>query len=191
MSGRFIDNFLADLLQRQFSSFFFRCRELLLNNNLLRVLPYEIGKLFHLQILGLHGNPLGKDVMSIYNEPNGTQKLLTYLLDNLTGKWHSPHVNFYNENEKMRQLLRQTEENKVRCENITRLLRTNNFENEMIVVKTKKGSMKKKCGGTNSLPFQMLCANESPSNHLLFTSISIDSKIMLTPVEILSMLNQS
>lgn len=61
------------------------CRELLLNNNLLRVLPYEIGKLFHLHILGLHGNPLGKDIMSIYNEPNGTQKLLTYMLDNLSG----------------------------------------------------------------------------------------------------------
>ncbi|XP_055645425.1 CCR4-NOT transcription complex subunit 6-like [Toxorhynchites rutilus septentrionalis] len=59
-------------------------RELLLNNNLLRVLPYELGKLFHLHVLGLHGNPLGKDVMSIYNEPNGTQKLLTYMLDNLT-----------------------------------------------------------------------------------------------------------
>ena len=59
----------------------------MLNNNLLRVLPYEIGKLFHLHILGLHGNPLGKDVMSIYNEPNGTQKLLTYMLDNLTGEW--------------------------------------------------------------------------------------------------------
>lgn len=61
-------------------------RELLLNNNLLRVLPYEIGKLFHLHILGLHGNPLGKDVMSIYNEPNGTHKLLTYMLDNLSGE---------------------------------------------------------------------------------------------------------
>lgn len=61
-------------------------RELLLNNNLLRVLPYEIGKLFHLHILGLHGNPLGKDVMSIYNDPNGTQKLLTYMLDNLSGE---------------------------------------------------------------------------------------------------------
>uniref|UniRef100_U5EWB3 poly(A)-specific ribonuclease n=1 Tax=Corethrella appendiculata TaxID=1370023 RepID=U5EWB3_9DIPT len=59
-------------------------RELLLNNNLLRVLPYELGKLFHLHILGLHGNPLGKDVMSLYNEPNGTNKLLTYMLDNLT-----------------------------------------------------------------------------------------------------------
>lgn len=61
-------------------------RELLLNNNLLRVLPNEIGKLFHIHILGLHGNPLGKDVLSIYNEPNGTHKLLTYMLDNLTGK---------------------------------------------------------------------------------------------------------
>lgn len=59
-------------------------RELLLNNNLLRVLPYELGKLFHLHVLGLHGNPLGKDVMSIYNEPNGTNKLLTYMLDNLS-----------------------------------------------------------------------------------------------------------
>ncbi|MEQ2171834.1 CCR4-NOT transcription complex subunit 6-like, partial [Goodea atripinnis] len=30
-----------------------RCRELLLNNNLLRVLPYELGRLFQLQTLGL------------------------------------------------------------------------------------------------------------------------------------------
>lgn len=59
-------------------------RELLLNNNFLRALPHEIGKLFHLQVLGLHGNPLQKEIISIYNEPNGTQKLLTYLLDNLT-----------------------------------------------------------------------------------------------------------
>lgn len=61
-------------------------RELLLNNNLLRVLPNEIGKLFHIHILGLHGNPLQKELQSIYNEPNGTQKLLTYLLDNLSCK---------------------------------------------------------------------------------------------------------
>uniref|UniRef100_A0A1A9VVJ7 Uncharacterized protein n=1 Tax=Glossina austeni TaxID=7395 RepID=A0A1A9VVJ7_GLOAU len=58
--------------------------ELLLNNNFLRVLPYEIGKLFHLHILGLMGNPLQKEFLSIYNEPNGTQKLLTYMLDNLS-----------------------------------------------------------------------------------------------------------
>lgn len=31
------------------------CRELLLNNNLLRVLPYELGRLFQLQTLGLKG----------------------------------------------------------------------------------------------------------------------------------------
>lgn len=67
-------------------------RELLLNNNLLRVLPNEIGKLFHIQILGLHGNPLQKDLQSIYNEPNGTQKLLTYLLDNLSCKFFSPFI---------------------------------------------------------------------------------------------------
>lgn len=66
----------------------FICRELLLNNNLLRVLPNEIGKLFHLHILGLHGNPLGKEVLSIYNDSNGSHKLLTYLLDNLSGEWH-------------------------------------------------------------------------------------------------------
>lgn len=65
---------------------FLNCRELHLNHNLLRVLPYEIGKLFHLHVLGLHGNPLGKEVLSIYNEPNGTNKLLTYMLDNLTGE---------------------------------------------------------------------------------------------------------
>ncbi|XP_039968872.1 CCR4-NOT transcription complex subunit 6-like isoform X1 [Bactrocera tryoni] len=59
-------------------------RELLLNNNYLRNLPYEIGKLFHLHVLGLMGNPLQKEFLSIYNEPNGTQKLLTYMLDNLS-----------------------------------------------------------------------------------------------------------
>lgn len=68
-------------------SFLFPFRELLLNNNFLRVLPYEIGKLFHLHVLGLMGNPLQKEFLSIYNEPNGTQKLLTYMLDNLSSKY--------------------------------------------------------------------------------------------------------
>uniref|UniRef100_A0ABD2WSX8 Disease resistance R13L4/SHOC-2-like LRR domain-containing protein n=1 Tax=Trichogramma kaykai TaxID=54128 RepID=A0ABD2WSX8_9HYME len=63
-------------------------KELLLNQNFLRVLPYELGKLFQLQILGLHGNPLSKDVMAIYGEPQGTHKLLSYMLDNLSGEWH-------------------------------------------------------------------------------------------------------
>lgn len=64
-------------------------RELLLNQNYLRVLPYELGKLFQLQVLGLQGNPLSKDVMTLYGngEPTGTNKLLTYMLDNLQGKW--------------------------------------------------------------------------------------------------------
>lgn len=65
----------------------FLFRELILNHNLLRVLPFEIGKLFHLHTLGLHGNPLNKDVMSLYSESSGTLKLLSYMLDNLSGEW--------------------------------------------------------------------------------------------------------
>ncbi|XP_054269179.1 CCR4-NOT transcription complex subunit 6-like isoform X2 [Macrosteles quadrilineatus] len=58
-------------------------RELLLNHNHIRALPYELGKLFQLQILGLAGNPLTKECLKLYSEPNGTQKLITYLLDSL------------------------------------------------------------------------------------------------------------
>ncbi|CAH0553446.1 unnamed protein product [Brassicogethes aeneus] len=58
-------------------------RELQLCHNFLRILPYELGKLFNLMVLGLAGNPLNKDIMNIYSEPNGTQRLLTYMLDNL------------------------------------------------------------------------------------------------------------
>ncbi|XP_042594092.1 CCR4-NOT transcription complex subunit 6-like isoform X2 [Cyprinus carpio] len=60
-------------------------RELLLNNNQLRVLPFELGKLFQLQTLGLKGNPLTQEIMSLYKEPDGTRRLLSYLLDNLNG----------------------------------------------------------------------------------------------------------
>jgi len=59
-------------------------RELYLNNNQVRVLPFEFGKLFKLSQLGLKGNPLTQDMMAIYMEPNGTQKLLIHLLDQLT-----------------------------------------------------------------------------------------------------------
>ncbi|XP_050300487.1 CCR4-NOT transcription complex subunit 6-like isoform X2 [Anthonomus grandis grandis] len=41
-------------------------------------------------ILGLVGNPLSKDIMTIYSEPNGTQKLLTFMLDNLQVTTPSP-----------------------------------------------------------------------------------------------------
>lgn len=75
-------NWYCKLELRVHSSF----RELHLHNNYLRVLPYELGKLFHLQLLGLQGNPLSKEMLSIYNDNNGTAKLLTYMLDNLQGK---------------------------------------------------------------------------------------------------------
>ncbi|XP_022111639.1 CCR4-NOT transcription complex subunit 6-like [Acanthaster planci] len=59
-------------------------RELLLNNNYLRSLPFEMGRLFQLQVLGLKGNPLNSDVLGIYNEHNGTPRLLSYMLDNIS-----------------------------------------------------------------------------------------------------------
>lgn len=58
-------------------------QELMLNNNFLRNLPFELGKLFRLMLLGLKGNQLSPDIMSIYSEPNGTRKLLEYMLDSL------------------------------------------------------------------------------------------------------------
>ncbi len=33
---------------------------------------------------GLRGNPLAPDLVNIYNQMNGTQKLLTFLLDHLS-----------------------------------------------------------------------------------------------------------
>lgn len=62
-------------------------RELLLNNNNLHFLPYELGKLFKLQTLGLKNNPLTKELAVLFNEPGGTFRLLSYLLDNLTCKY--------------------------------------------------------------------------------------------------------
>lgn len=60
-------------------------RELLLNNNILRILPCELGRLFLLQSLGVSGNPLSHDILAMASEVNGTAKLLTFLIDNLTG----------------------------------------------------------------------------------------------------------
>lgn len=61
-------------------------RELHLGYNLLRSLPHEIGRLFQLQVLGLAGNPLCQEILKLYSEPNGTHRLLMYLLDSLQGK---------------------------------------------------------------------------------------------------------
>lgn len=56
-----------------------------------------LGKLtFHIRCLGVDfvyydlilsaGNPLSQDILNIYQEPDGTRKLLNYMLDNLAGK---------------------------------------------------------------------------------------------------------
>ncbi|KAH9501544.1 CCR4-NOT transcription complex subunit 6, variant 2 [Dermatophagoides farinae] len=65
--------------------------ELYLNHNNLRQLPYELGRLFQLQQLALKGNPLTQELLVIYNEQNGVQKLLTYLLDNLQGRFQDQY----------------------------------------------------------------------------------------------------
>lgn len=52
-----------------------------LSYNSLRVLPNELGRLFRLKNLGLQGNPLPSEIMSLQLD-----KLLTLMLDNLTGK---------------------------------------------------------------------------------------------------------
>ena len=62
-------------------------KELLLCNNCLRVLPNELGRLFQLSTLGLKGNPLPKDILSLNAEQNGTAKLLAFMLDNLAGEF--------------------------------------------------------------------------------------------------------
>lgn len=65
--------------------------ELLLNDNQLRSLPLEMGRLFHLKRLGLKGNAsLSQDYLQIYQEPKGTQKLITYLLDHLAFQTPAP-----------------------------------------------------------------------------------------------------
>ena len=60
-------------------------RELYLNSNSLRMLPNELGRLFQLRVLGLQGNPLPADFLSMVEESNGTDKLLSWLLANITG----------------------------------------------------------------------------------------------------------
>lgn len=64
--------------------------ELLLNDNQLRTLPYEMGKLFHLKRLGLKGNNISSELSQIHQEPKGTQKLITYLLEHLAVQCPAP-----------------------------------------------------------------------------------------------------
>lgn len=64
--------------------------ELLLNDNQLRTLPYELGKLFHLRKLNLKNNAISPEILQIHQEPKGTQKLITYLLEHLAVQCPSP-----------------------------------------------------------------------------------------------------
>lgn len=65
--------------------------ELKLNDNQLRSLPLEMGKLFHLRSLDLKGNgSLNQELLQIYQEPKGTQKLITYLLEHLAAQCPAP-----------------------------------------------------------------------------------------------------
>lgn len=63
-----------------------RLKELYLANNYIRHLPLEMGRLFNVQILNLKGNPLPQELLQLQSEVNGTQKLLTLLLDALPCK---------------------------------------------------------------------------------------------------------
>lgn len=56
-------------------------RELLLFQNQLNALPFELGALFQLNVLGLHGNQLAEPLHTYASE--GTETVMTYLLDNL------------------------------------------------------------------------------------------------------------
>ena len=59
----------------------------MLNNNYLRALPYELGRLFNLDVLGLKGNPLSNEYLSIYSEHNGVSRLISYMLDNVSREY--------------------------------------------------------------------------------------------------------
>lgn len=64
---------------------------LLVKDNQIRALPLEMGKLFNLKKLELLGNPpLSQEIVQIYQEPKGTQKLISYLLDHLSAQFPAP-----------------------------------------------------------------------------------------------------
>lgn len=48
---------------------------------------------------GLKGNPLAPEILNVYSEPNGTSKLLAYLLDNLVGELFCFHILKYTSQE--------------------------------------------------------------------------------------------
>lgn len=59
-------------------------KELLAFDNNISVLPYELGFLFQLEVLGLHGNPLQEMIMSMLQK-EGTSAVIQFLRDNCPG----------------------------------------------------------------------------------------------------------
>jgi hypothetical protein len=55
---------------------------------------FFVSGLFSFPFAGLKGNPLPQDILSMYNEPKGTHRLLTFLLDNLNCEF--PFSSFIN-----------------------------------------------------------------------------------------------
>lgn len=64
-----------------------KLKTLYLFDNNLHSLPYEMGSLYHLETLGIEGNPLEEESKSEVMQ-NGTKALVTRLRENLPGKYN-------------------------------------------------------------------------------------------------------
>jgi CCR4-NOT transcription complex subunit 6 len=60
-------------------------RELLLFDNGISVLPWELGTLYQLETLGLEGNPASETFKTLLQK-EGTPAVIAYLRDNAPGK---------------------------------------------------------------------------------------------------------
>jgi CCR4-NOT transcription complex subunit 6 len=64
-------------------------RKLLLFDNQIQTLPYELGFLFNLDTLGIHGNPLDEEIKSRIMQ-EGTKNLIVYFRENMPGRPLTP-----------------------------------------------------------------------------------------------------
>lgn len=61
------------------------CKPLDLKVNMLTFITRSIFVIAYWEKCSFPGNPLSQDILNIYQEPDGTRKLLNYMLDNLAG----------------------------------------------------------------------------------------------------------
>ncbi|CAD5227343.1 unnamed protein product [Bursaphelenchus xylophilus] len=61
-----------------------------ISNNQLTSLPPELGKLFRIKTLNVAGNPLPQDLLNYGHSPQGSKKLLQFLLDSLATNTKPP-----------------------------------------------------------------------------------------------------